>query len=290
MRVRLLGPVRAWQDHREVVLGPPRQRAVFAALAVRAGRVVSRSELVAAVWGAAALVFERLCRQARAAEPAAAVEIYDRALGLWAGEALAGVPGPGAEAERVRLGELQLSTVEDGPAQLPQDVPGFTGRGAELAALAAALTEARDRAVVVVEGAGGVGKTALAVHAGGRERHRFPDGQLYVDLRGFDPRAAPMSVADALGRLLRGLGAEPDQLAAELPGQLHLYRAMCADRRLLVVLDNAVSAEQIAPLLPGSPGSAVLVTSRNRLSELPGRGGCVWTCCPRTSRWTCCAR
>ncbi|NUT53143.1 MAG: AfsR/SARP family transcriptional regulator, partial [Saccharothrix sp.] len=148
------------------------------------------------------------------------------------------------------------------PAQLPHDVRGFTGRRAELARL-------DDGGLWVVTGAAGVGKTALAVRWARRARDRFPDGQLYVDLRGFDADHEPVPPAAALAQLLRALGQRRlpsgvDELAA-------LYRTVLADRDVLVLLDNARDADQVAPMLP--PSGTVLVTSRHRLGDLVARTG-----------------
>ncbi|MFD9702585.1 tetratricopeptide repeat protein [Lentzea sp. NPDC059081] len=155
-----------------------------------------------------------------------------------------------------------------GVNQLPGDVFGFTGRQAELAELGRVLGAERTGVpIVVVCGTAGVGKTALVLHCAHRIRQDFPDGQLYVDLRGYDPRS-PVTAEDALSRLLDGLGVtgaevpvDPDQRAAR-------YRAALADRRMLIVLDNASSVDQVRPLLPGTPGCLVLVTSRNSLAGL----------------------
>ncbi|HEV2344851.1 MAG TPA: tetratricopeptide repeat protein, partial [Actinocrinis sp.] len=163
------------------------------------------------------------------------------------------------------------------PRQLPMDVYGFTGRARELAvldALAFAQPEERARAVVVsaVSGTAGVGKTALAVHWAHRAADRFPDGQLYLDLRGYGPEP-PVDPADALARLLRGLGVTGPQLPAETADRAALYRTVLAERRILVLLDNAATAEQARPLLPGAPSCFVVVTSRDDLAGLVVREG-----------------
>ncbi|MQY08408.1 AfsR/SARP family transcriptional regulator [Actinomadura macrotermitis] len=152
------------------------------------------------------------------------------------------------------------------PTQLPRDDAGFTGRRAAVAALAAALAgPGRMAPVAVVSGMPGIGKTTLAVHAAHRLRDRFPDGQLYLELRGSSAR--PVPPGDALRRLIRALGAAPpptgssDELAA-------LYRTALAGRRMLIVLDDAAAEGQVRPLLPGGPGCAVLVTSRRALAAL----------------------
>jgi tetratricopeptide (TPR) repeat protein/transcriptional regulator with XRE-family HTH domain len=163
------------------------------------------------------------------------------------------------------------------PAQLPADVAGFVGRFGSLRQLDALLDGAADRprAVVVtaVAGAPGVGKTSLAVHWAHRVRHRFPDGQLYINLRGYDPSGAVMAPAEAIRRFLDALAVPPERIPADPGAQADLYRTLLADRRMLVVLDNARDPNQVRPLLPGSPGCLVLVTSRNRLTSLVAAEG-----------------
>jgi tetratricopeptide (TPR) repeat protein len=159
------------------------------------------------------------------------------------------------------------------PRELPPDVFAFTGRGEQLKRLDELLPDGGTAVVVAtITGTAGVGKTALAVHWGHRVAHRFPDGQLYADLRGHadgDP-ALPVEV---LAHLLRGLGVPPEQIPVERDAAAARYRSVLADRRVLVVLDNARNAAQVRPLLPGSPGCLVLVTSRDRLSGLVARDG-----------------
>ncbi|MFI8090769.1 AfsR/SARP family transcriptional regulator [Streptomyces sp. NPDC086080] len=157
------------------------------------------------------------------------------------------------------------------PAQLPADVPDFCGRTAELSALdatwAATGANATVMAVSVVSGTAGVGKTALAVHWAHRVRDRFPDGQLYVNLRGYDPDR-PMAPGDALARFLTALGVPGETIPLDVDERASRYRSEMAGRRMLVVLDNALSEEQVRPLLPGSPSCTVLVTSRDTLAGL----------------------
>jgi DNA-binding SARP family transcriptional activator/tetratricopeptide (TPR) repeat protein len=163
------------------------------------------------------------------------------------------------------------------PAQLPAAVPGFTGREAELARLDAVRAATADQGATVVvcavSGTAGVGKTALAVHWAHRVAHRYPDGQLYVNLRGFDPTAPPLGPADAIRGFLHALDAPPERLPSGLPAQVALYRSLLANRRMLVLLDNARDAEQVRPLLPGAPGCMVVVTSRNQLASLVALDG-----------------
>ncbi|MEV6848755.1 BTAD domain-containing putative transcriptional regulator [Actinoplanes sp. NPDC051411] len=161
------------------------------------------------------------------------------------------------------------------PAQLPTDLAGFAGRRAELAQLDAILDAAEQdggTAVAVIDGMPGVGKSTLAVHWAHRAADRFPDGQLFLDLRGFDADGTPTSPFDALGSLLTGLGVAAGRLPAGLDARAGLYRSLLSGRRILVVLDNAIAAGQAAALLPASPGCAAVVTSRHRLTELTLRG------------------
>jgi tetratricopeptide (TPR) repeat protein len=162
------------------------------------------------------------------------------------------------------------------PRQLPMDVPGFVGREAELAELDGLLAAAAKglSAVVIstVAGTGGVGKTALAVHWAHRVADRFPDGQLYVNLRGYDPHE-PVRPADALSAFLRCLGVDGGEIPYELDERAALYRSLVAGRRMLVLLDNARSAGQVRPLLPGTPSCFVVVTSRDNLAGLVARDG-----------------
>ncbi|MFF0770851.1 tetratricopeptide repeat protein [Nonomuraea wenchangensis] len=167
------------------------------------------------------------------------------------------------------------------PAQLPADVRGFIGREAELAQLDDLLDEestsltvagtlaAGSPAVVIsaVSGTAGVGKTALALRFGHRVRSRFPDGQLYVNLRGYDPDQ-PITASDALARFLSVLGVPEAEIPLEVDERSTLYRSEIADRRMFILLDNASSVEQVRPLLPGTGTCAVVVTSRDSLAGL----------------------
>lgn len=159
------------------------------------------------------------------------------------------------------------------PAQLPATPGRFRGRGADLAALDAAFAESRDEAaVLVVTGMPGVGKTALALRWAHGVAERFDDGQLFVDLRGHAARPA-LAPRDALAGLLSALGAEPARIPADADGAAADFRSRVAGKRMLVVLDNAASAEQVRPLLPGTPGCVTVVTSRYRLDGLVAREG-----------------
>ncbi|KZB88019.1 AfsR/SARP family transcriptional regulator [Amycolatopsis regifaucium] len=422
MWVELLGEVKARAGEEEIALGPPRQRAVLAILALRANQTVSRAQLIDGVWGDAApasvegsvhtyihglrralavagevvltrsgagyklvlgpqeldvsVVESKLADargMARAGKKSASADLIGQCLALWRGIPLSGLPGPFADAERTRLSELRYQLVEERaelmlavgrhrelvaelgeaveaepfreglraqlmlalyrsgrradalaefesarrlfadelgldpgaaltdlhlrmlrsepeldppsqasaqarsrvPAQLPHEAPDFVGRTGELEQLAqwCSATRASGKALVIsaIDGAGGIGKTTLAVRFARTVVDSYPDGQLYLDLRGFDPNRAPLSTDDALGHLLWALGgarqrSQPDALAS-------MYRTLLSDKRVLILLDNAVSTEQVRDLLPGTSNSLVLVTSRNRLSGLVARDG-----------------
>jgi DNA-binding SARP family transcriptional activator/tetratricopeptide (TPR) repeat protein len=474
LRVGVLGPVTVWNGNEELRVGQPRQQAVLGILAMRANRVISRGELVDAVWGQDppasaeggiytyvaglrriieparsargpgrvlvssgagyvlhlvpgqpdAVAFEQYLARARQLRkngaPAGAIDALENALGLWRGSAFAGVPGPFAETERVRLAELRsgaaeeradvllelgrheevvpdlaalvtdhplrermrgllmialyrcgrpaeaLRVFQDGrrvlaeelgidpgtdlsriyqqvltsdpalnpagevpaadhpadadgepsrprspgmgkaagmgprgsdgsvlpsgnawaargpgvpvPAQLPLDAPSFSGRHDELRTLHATLPAARAAGteepvpVVVVSGTAGVGKTALAIRFGRQVAKRFPDGQLYVNLRGPDP-GAPMEPDVALRFFLDAFGVPPHRIAVPLEERAALFRSLVNGKRVLIVLDDASNAAQVRPLLPGSPGCLVVVTSRNQMAGLVAAEG-----------------
>jgi len=161
------------------------------------------------------------------------------------------------------------------PRQLPMDVPGFTGRASQLAELDNLLECQGQRPAALISavaGTAGVGKTALALHWAHRVAAQFPDGQLYVDLRGYDPQR-PLAPAEALAQFLRAMGVDGDQIPADEAESAARYRTMLAGRRMLVVLDNAYRADQVRPLLPGSASCFVLVTSRDDLAGLVARDG-----------------
>jgi DNA-binding SARP family transcriptional activator/Tfp pilus assembly protein PilF len=440
LRVGVLGPVRAWLAERELTPGPPRQQAVLAMLAMRANRVVSRDELVDAVWGhdapasaeggvhtyvaglrrvlepgrsrrgpgqvlasagagyvlrldsgnVDAVVFERGLDSGRRLRSAAnltgAVSALDGALRAWHGTAYAGVPGPFASSERVRLGELRSAAAEEradlllglgrheqavpelaalvaehplrermrgllmvalyrcgrqaealqvfhdarrvlgeelgidpgpelsrihqqilaldpglqapgrtpahnatvgdrpaadpAPAQLPLEVPGFSGRRAELDRMHEALGAAGGNPpaavpIVAIAGTAGVGKTALAIRFARQVAGHFPDGQLHVNLRGFGPSGSAMHPDDALRYFLDAFAVPPQRIPASLEARAALYRSLLDGKRVLIVLDNARDTGHVRPLLPGSPGSLVVVTSRSQLTGLVVTEGAV---------------
>lgn len=230
----------------------------------------------------AAMLIEALGREDRSAE---ALDQYASTRGRLIAE-LGVEPGP--ELRRLHHailhGELEARTVEPEsipqpamplppvPAQLPMDVHGFSARRRELAELDTVLIAGREQPtsvrIAVVLGTAGVGKTALAVHWAHRRATHFADGQLYVNLRGFDPSASPVTAAEAIRGFLDALGVPLERRPVDLAAQVGLYRSLVAGKHLLVVLDNAATVEQVRPLLPGSSRCVVLVTSRNQLSSL----------------------
>lgn len=159
------------------------------------------------------------------------------------------------------------------PRQLPLAVRDFSGRAEHLTALDALLpgddTDGGAGAVVIsaVDGAAGMGKTALAVHWAHRVQHRFPDGTLYVDLRGYGPGES-VTPGEVLGGFLGALGVSPERIPVEVEAQAGLFRSVVAGRQVLIVLDNAHAVEQVRPLLPGGSGCVVVVTSRASLTGL----------------------
>src|SRR5215467_5048544 len=193
-------------------------------------------------------------------------------------------PPPGGRDDRARWpGEADRAAHGPRePAQLPPDVRGFVGRRAELDALdeLVAVPEAagngagaRPLPVGIIAGVAGVGKTGLALHWSHRVRHRFPDGQLYADLRGYDAHQEPLPPGAALDGFLRALGVPGDQIPGGLDERAALFRSVVHGRQVLIVLDNARTPEQIRPLLPGSSSCLVLVSSRDRLDDLVAHEG-----------------
>jgi DNA-binding SARP family transcriptional activator len=178
-----------------------------------------------------------------------------------------GTPGPAAGRRAARPTSRRV------PAQLPADVPDFTGRLKHLERLRGLVSEARSRdnpavTVAVVAGAPGLGKSALAVHAAHSLRQEFPDGQLYVSLLGGSEQPVPPD--EALARFLRDLGVDGARVPVEAEERAAMYRTRLAERQMLTVLDDARDAAQVRPLLPGTGTCVVIVTSRHRLSDLVG--------------------
>ncbi|WP_127508415.1 AfsR/SARP family transcriptional regulator [Actinoplanes solisilvae] len=183
---------------------------------------------------------------------------------------------PGPELQTAHLRVLQRAEAPPAavpavrPAQLPADLAVFAGRRHELDQLGSLPPGVP---VVAIGGMAGVGKTTLAVHWAHRIAGRFPDGQLYADLHGFHPGGAITSAADVLRSFLDALGVPASRVPAGLEAQSALFRSVLAGRRVLIVLDNARDSEHILPLLPGTPGSLAVVTSRHRLYDLVAMHG-----------------
>lgn len=157
----------------------------------------------------------------------------------------------------------------DVPRQLPAPPRSFTGRLAELERLDRAIEQGHGSVLIsAIGGTGGIGKTWLALTWAHHHAHRFPDGQLFVDLRGFSPDSAPMHPAVAVRGFLDALGVEPARLPLDLHAQTALFRSLVSHRRMLIVLDNVADTEQVTPLLPGGTTCTVVITSRTRLARL----------------------
>jgi DNA-binding SARP family transcriptional activator len=194
-------------------------------------------------------------------------------------------PGPELAAAQRNVLEHQFAEVSDRnerpdngdrpahtppPAQLPPDLHAFCGRSVELSLLDNLMSGGVR--VAAIDGMPGVGKSALAVHWAHQAAKQFPDGQLYLNLRGFDPQGPPTTPAEALHKLLTGLNVPLSQIPTELDDRAGIYRSLLANRKVLVVLDNAHSTEQVGPLLPGAGPSVAIVTGRNRLTGLDVQG------------------
>src|SRR4051794_25839454 len=211
---------------------------------------------------------QRLHQQILAADPSLADDAERRA----------GAPAPpraSARAITTDRGSGRGTSAIDGgaPAQLPSGIADFTGRDKEIDQLDSLLpddhrTLGSATVVTVIAGTAGVGKSPLAVHWAHRVRDRFPDGQLYVNLRGFGPTGSAMQPAEAIRGFLDAFGVPQERIPVSLDSQAALYRSLLDRRRMLVVLDNARDAEQVRPLLPGSRGCLVVITSRDQMSGL----------------------
>jgi DNA-binding SARP family transcriptional activator/tetratricopeptide (TPR) repeat protein len=225
----------------------------------------------------AAALMRGLCALGRTAQ---ALECY-AAIRQRLSDELGTDPGTGLQSlhKAVLAGELDgpprdavSIVVRQAPNQLPGDIRGFVGRAAELdrldAILGASGSEGAAVIISAISGTAGVGKTTLAVHWAHRVAKRFPDGQLYVNMRGFDPGGSGTSPDEVLRGFLEALGVPPHGVPTDLDARASLYRSLLADRRVLVVLDNARDAGQVRSLLPGGPASLALITSRRQLPGL----------------------
>ena len=253
----------------------------------------------------AGMLMVALCRSARKAD---ALQVFRDMRERLSGE-LAVEPGPELQRlhQRILAGDLALEApagdvarmtsplagLEESaagaggglsvvPRQLPAAVAHFTGRDGELSMLSGSLARLgrADGTVVIsaIGGTPGVGKTALAVHWAHQVAELFPDGQLYVNLRGFGPSGPPMTAGEAVCGFLESLGISRDRIPAGTDAQAGLYRSMLAGRRMLVVLDNAADEVQVRPLLPGSAGCLAVVTSRRPLPGLAAAEGALQVC------------
>lgn len=168
---------------------------------------------------------------------------------------------------------LESAGLHPVPRQLPPRPPHLVGRSAEVSRLDRLSTATQGPATAVIVGTAGVGKTALAAWWAHKTADLFPDGQLFVNLRGFAPAARPTSPVDVVRDFLSALDVRPDQIPDSLDAMVGLYRSIVAGRRILVVLDNARDVEQVRPLLPPAEGGFALVTSRNQLTGLVAEHG-----------------
>ncbi|MEV0299176.1 tetratricopeptide repeat protein [Nocardia sp. NPDC050710] len=172
---------------------------------------------------------------------------------------------PAGQAQRLPVPTLAV------PHQLPVHLPHFVGRAEQLSRLATIFDSANSLAPVVISaisGTAGIGKTALAVHWAHQIADQFPDGQLYVNLRGFDPAGSPMTSAEAIRGFLDAFAFPPEQIPTDFEAQTVLYRRLLAGRSILLVLDNARDSDQVRPLLPDTATCRVVITSRSQLPDL----------------------
>jgi tetratricopeptide (TPR) repeat protein len=208
---------------------------------------------------------------------AQAVSLLSHDVTYLQGQRLEDMVGQLAGEVRDALAVLDTSRSSGVRDSLPRDAAAFTGREEELDRIAAVVMQGATPGGVVaicpIGGMPGVGKTALAVHAAHLLRHRFPDRQLFIDLHGYTPGRKPVTAQAALAGLLMAIGVDVRSLPRDLDGRAALWRDRTAGQRVLLVLDNAESSAQAAPLLPGGDSWLVLVTSRRHLGDLPGTAG-----------------
>ncbi|ARQ70791.1 hypothetical protein CAG99_19840 [Streptomyces marincola] len=259
----------AFLDHNDAALAAGRHAESLPRLA---GAVAER-ELDQRLAGQLMLA---LYRSGRAAD---ALTHYERVRRRLA-EELGTDPGPGlrdlyqrvlADAPGLQGGAPSAAAAV--PRQLPTPPPVFVGRHRERDELGTGTAHGRPVVLHTVGGAGGVGKTWLALRWAHDNLARFPDGQLYADLRGFDPAAEPAEPHAVLRRFLEALGVDPDGMPGDADARTALYRSLVAGKRLLVLLDNARDADQVRPLLPGGQGCVAVITSRNRMDALVATHG-----------------
>jgi DNA-binding SARP family transcriptional activator len=256
-------------EFRRLVFDHPLRERLHAMLMLALYRDGRQGEALAAYAHARRVLVDEL-----GAEPGAELKELQRQI-LAGGAALAGAGGPHAAA-----GGAGAAAQPAVPRLLPAAAQHFCGRARELAALTRPLDAAARPAagagtvaVSVISGTAGVGKTALAVYWAHQVAARFPDGQLYVNLRGFSPAGEPLTPAQVVRTFLDALGVPADQVPADPDAQAGLYRSVLAGKRVLIVLDNARTSDQVRPLLPASPGCLVAVTSRCQLTGLVATEG-----------------
>ncbi|WP_328475066.1 tetratricopeptide repeat protein [Actinoplanes sp. NBC_00393] len=243
---------------------PLRER-LWAQLIVALHRAGRQADALAAYAELRTVLVEQL-----GVEPGPAVQALHRS--ILAGETPPGTVSTPATEQPSPTEAAEAPAGPPPPAQLPAAVSAFTGRIDLLKRLDELADDTRAMALAAITGTAGVGKTALAVHWAHQARDRFPDGQLYVDLRGF-AAAPPVRPVEALTGFLTALGVPAEQIPVEPDSAAALFRSTLAGRRVLVVLDDATGVDQVRPLLPGTPGCLVLVTSRHRLGGLVARDG-----------------
>jgi tetratricopeptide (TPR) repeat protein/transcriptional regulator with XRE-family HTH domain len=198
---------------------------------------------------------------------AASLRRLAAALGLDAAEQEALVAAARCAPDRQDARPTRSTDGVQAPRQLPAPPPQFTGRIADIAALEEVRTEPGP-AIIAIDGMAGIGKTAFAVQTAHRWSSRYPDGQIFLDLQGYTRGVRPVEPGDALHRLLRSLGVAEAHVPDDLDDRAALYRSRLAGRRVLVLLDNAVTESQVAPLLPGAGSCLAVITSRRRLTGL----------------------
>jgi len=236
--------------------------------------LTSRHPLRESLWARLLVVLDRCGRTAEA------LERYQLIRERIADE-LGADPGPELQALNAELLSRRPSgtarpTPDVVPRQLPGPVAGFVGREKALGALDAFAGEAMPPVVITaIGGAAGIGKTALAVHWAHRVADRFADGQLFANMRGFDPSGSPRHPAEVLRGFVVALGIPPTQTPSDVDDLVGVYRSLLAGKRMLILLDNARDAEQIRPLLPATPGCLAVVTSRDRMAGLIATEGAV---------------
>ncbi|GAA0483989.1 SARP family transcriptional regulator [Paractinoplanes deccanensis] len=251
------------QDHLDLMLAWARAEIAAGNPGVVSGRL---SELAAENPLAEPLSAELIRALHLAGRPTEALERYTE-IRERLREELGVDPSPELQTlQRTILRQQEAASVV--PAQLPADVAGFAGRGDQLAQLDALPRETGTAVIVAISGTAGVGKTTFAVHWARAAAPRFPDGQLYVDLRGFDPRGRALEPGQALRGFLNALGVPPARVPSTIQAQVGLYRSLLDGKRVLILLDNARDADQVRDLLPVTSTALALVTSRDQLVPL----------------------